>query len=82
MAVLAFENMSGDPEQEFFSDGITDDIIIALLRSPWLFVIARNTTFTYKGQNVDIRRVADELGVRFVLEGSARRAGDRVRVSA
>ena len=82
IAVLAFENMSGDPEQEFFSDGITDDIITALSRSPWLFVIARNTTFTYKGANVDIRRVAQDLGVRFVLEGSARRAGDRVRVSA
>ena len=82
IAVLAFENMSGDPEQEFFSDGITDDIITALSRSPWLFVIARNTTFTFKGQNVDIRRVSDQLGVRFVLEGSVRRAGDRVRVSA
>lgn len=82
IAVLAFENMSGDPEQEFFADGITGDIITALSRSPWLFIIARNTSFTYKGQNVDLRRVATELGVRFVLEGSVRRAGDRLRVTA
>jgi TolB-like protein/DNA-binding CsgD family transcriptional regulator/Tfp pilus assembly protein PilF len=82
IAVLAFENMSGDREQEYFSDGISDDIITALSRSPWLFIIARNTTFTYKGTNVDVRRVAEELGVRFVLEGSVRRSGDRVRVTA
>lgn len=82
IAVLAFENMSGDPEQEYFSDGISDDIITALSRSPWLFIIARNTTFTYKGTNVDVPRVAKELGVRFVLEGSVRRSGDRVRVTA
>lgn len=82
IAVLAFENMSEDPGQEFFSDAITADIITALSRSPWLFIIARNTTFTYKGENVDVRRVAAELGVRFVLEGSVRRAGDRVRVTA
>lgn len=82
IAVLAFENMSGDPEQEYFSDGISDDIITALSRSPWLFIIARNTTFTYKGTSVDVRRVADELCVRFVLEGSVRRSGDRVRVAA
>jgi TolB-like protein/Flp pilus assembly protein TadD len=82
IAVLAFENMSDDPGQEFFSDAITDDIITALSRSPWLFIIARNTTFTYKGENVDVRRVAAELGVRFVLEGSVRRAGERVRVTA
>ena len=82
IAVLAFENMSGDPEQEYFSDGISDDIITALSRSPWLFIIARNTTFTYKGTNVDVRRVAEELGVRFVLEGSVRRSDDRVRVTA
>lgn len=82
IAVLAFENMSGDPEQEYFSDGISDDIITALSRSPWLFIIARNTTFTYKGSNVDVRRVAEELGVRFVLEGSVRRSGDKVRVTA
>lgn len=82
IAVLAFENMSGDPDQEYFSDGISDDIITALSRSPWLFIIARNTTFTYKGASVDVRRVAEELGVRFVLEGSVRRSGDRVRVAA
>ena len=82
IAVLAFENMSGDPEQEYFSDGISDDIITALSRSPWLFIIARNTTFTYKGSNVDVRRVAEDLGVRFVLEGSVRRSGDKVRVTA
>jgi TolB-like protein/DNA-binding CsgD family transcriptional regulator len=82
IAVLAFENMSGDPEQEYFSDGISDDIITALSRSPWLFIIARNTTFTYKGSNVDVRRVAEDLGVRFVLEGSVRRSGDKIRVTA
>ncbi|WP_235857793.1 LuxR C-terminal-related transcriptional regulator [Marimonas lutisalis] len=82
IAVLAFENMSDDPGQEYFSDAITADIITALSRSPWLFIIARNTTFTYKGERVDVRRVAAELGVRFVLEGSVRRAGDRVRVTA
>lgn len=81
-AVLAFENMSGDPEQEYFSDGTSADIITALSRSPWLFIIARNTTFTFKGSNVDVRRVAEELGVRFVLEGSVRRSGDKVRVTA
>ncbi len=82
IAVLAFENMSDDHGQEYFSDAITADIITALSRSSWLFIIARNTTFTYKGQSVDLRRVAAELGVRFVLEGSVRRAGDRVRVTA
>jgi TolB-like protein/Tfp pilus assembly protein PilF len=82
IAVLAFENMSGDPDQEYFSDGITEDIITALSRSPWLFVIARNTTFTFKGQSIDVRQIADELGVRYVLEGSVRRSGDRVRVTA
>lgn len=82
IAVLAFENMSDDPGQEYFTDAITADIITALSRSPWLFIIARNTTFTYKGTRVDVRRVAAELGVRFVLEGSVRRAGDKVRVTA
>lgn len=82
IAVLAFANMSGDPDQDFISDGISDDIITALSRSPWLFIIARNTTFTYKGTNVDVRRVADDLGVRFVLEGSVRRSDDRIRVTA
>ena len=82
IAVLAFENMSNDPEQEYFSDGITEDIITALSRSPWLFIIARNTTFTYKGTNVDVKQVSEELGVRYVLEGSVRKAGDRIRVTA
>lgn len=82
IAVLAFENMSDDPDQAYFSDAITADIITALSRSPWLFIIARNTTFAYKGERVDVRRVAAELGVRFVLEGSVWRAGDRVRVTA
>lgn len=82
IAVLAFENMSGDPEQVYFSDGITADIITALSRSPWLFVIARNTSFTYKNSRVDVRQVATELGVRFVLEGAVRRSGDRIRVTA
>ncbi|MEM9582156.1 MAG: LuxR C-terminal-related transcriptional regulator [Pseudomonadota bacterium] len=82
IAVLAFENMSRDPDQDYLSDGIADDIITALSRSPWLFVIARNTTFTYRGKNVDLREVAQQLGVRFVLEGSVQRSADRVRVSA
>ena len=74
--------MSGDPEQEYFSDGIADDIITALSRSRSLFVIARNSSFTYKGRAVDIKQVARELGVRYVLEGSVRRSGGRVRVTA
>jgi adenylate cyclase len=82
IAVLPFTNMSGDPEQEYFSDGISEDIITALSKIRWFFVIARNSTFTYKGQAIDVRQVADELGVRYVLEGSVRKAGDRVRVTA
>jgi adenylate cyclase len=82
IAVLAFTNMSGDPEQEYFSDGIADDIITELSRSRSLFVIARNSSFTYRGRSVDVRQVARELGVRYVLEGSVRRSGDRVRVVA
>ncbi len=82
IAVLAFENMSDDPDQDYFSNGVTLEIITALSRSPWLFVIARNTTFTYKGASVDVRQVADELGVRYVLEGSVRRSGERIRVTA
>jgi TolB-like protein len=81
IAVLPFTNMSGDAEQEYFSDGITEDIITELSRFPTLFVIARNSSFAYKGQSVDLRRVAQELGVRFVLEGSIRRAGKRVRIT-
>ena len=82
IAVLCFDNMSGDPEQEYFSDGITEDIITALSKHRWLSVIARNTSFGYKGRPVDIRRLADELGADYVVEGSVRRAGDRIRVSA
>ena len=81
IAVLPFTNMSGDREQEYFSDGITEDIITELSRFPTLFVIARNSSFAYKGQSVDLRRVAQELGVRYVLEGSIRRAGKRVRIT-
>ena len=81
IAVLAFQNMSGDVEQEFFADGITEDIITALSKSHWLFVIARNSTFTYKGKSVDVRQVGRELGVRYVLEGSVRKAGNRVRIT-
>ena len=82
IAVLPFANMSGDPEQEFFSDGITDDIITELARYHELFVIARNSSFAYKGRQVDMREIARELGVRYVLEGGVRRAGGRVRVTA
>jgi len=82
IAVLPFTNMSGDPEQEYFSDGITEDIITALSRFNWFFVISRNTSFTYRGVAVDAKRVARELGVRYVLEGSVRKAGNRVRITA
>ena len=82
IAVLAFSNMSGDEEQEYISDGIADDIITELSRSRALFVIARNSSFTYKGRAVDVRQVSRELGVRYVVEGSVRRRGDRVRVGA
>ncbi|MCG6859355.1 MAG: adenylate/guanylate cyclase domain-containing protein [Salaquimonas sp.] len=82
IAVLPFANMSGEPEQEYFSDGITDDIITDLSKVAGLLVIARNSSFAYKGKNVDIRTVGRDLGVRTVLEGSVRRAGDRVRITA
>jgi adenylate cyclase len=82
IAVLAFTSMSGDPGQDYFSDGITEDIITDLSRFSELFVIARNSSFQYKGRSPDIRQVGRELGVRYVLEGSIRRAGDRVRISA
>jgi adenylate cyclase len=82
IAVLPFQNMSGDPEQEYFADGITEDIITELSRFRSLFVIARNSTFTYKGKAVDVRTVGKELGVRYVLEGSCRKASARVRVTA
>jgi len=82
IAVLPFQNLSGDPEQEYFADGMVEEIITALSRIRWLFVIARNSTFTYKGQAIDVKRVGRELGVRYVLEGSVRKAGGRVRITA
>ena len=82
IAVLPFANMSGDPEQEYFADGMVEEIITALSRIRWLFVIARNSSFTYKGQSVGVKQVGRELGVRYVLEGSVRRAGGRVRITA
>ena len=82
IAVLPFDNMSGDPEQGYFADGITEDIITDLSKVSGLFVIARNSSFAYKGQAPDIRRVSRELGVRYVLEGSVRRAAGRVRINA
>jgi TolB-like protein/Tfp pilus assembly protein PilF len=81
IAVLPFQNMSGDPEQEYFADGMVEEITTALSRSRWLFVIARNSAFTYKGKAIDISRVGRELGVRYVLEGSVRRSGSRVRIT-
>ena len=81
IAVLPFQNMSGDPEQEYFADGMVEDIITALSRVKWFFVIARNSSFTYKGKHVDIRQVGRELGVRYVLEGSIRKFGNRVRIT-
>jgi TolB-like protein len=81
IAVLPFANMSGDPEQEYFSDGMVEEIITALSRIRWLFVIARNSSFTYKGQAVDVKQVGRELGVRYVLEGSVRKAAGRVRIT-
>ena len=80
IAVLSFENMSGDPEQEYFADGIVDDIITALSRFRNVFVIARNSSFTYKGRSVEVKQVGRELGVRYVLEGSVRKVGDRLRI--
>ena len=82
IVVLPFDNMSGDPEQEFFSDGITEEIITSLSKTNQLFVIARNSSFTYKGKPVKVKQVAEELGVRYVLEGSVRKSEDRVRITA
>jgi TolB-like protein len=79
--VLPFANMSGDPDQEYFADGMVEDIITALSRARWLFVIARNSSFTYKGKVVDTKQVGRELGVRYVLEGSVRKAGVRLRIT-
>jgi adenylate cyclase len=81
LAVLPFQNMTGDTEQEYFVDGMVEEITTAIARLPWLFVIARNSAFTYKGKPVDVKRVAQELGVRYVLEGSVRKAGSRVRIT-
>jgi adenylate cyclase len=82
IAVLPFDNLSGDPEQEYFVDGIAEDLITAFSRMRWLLVTARNSTFSYKGQSPDVRQVGRELGVRYVLEGSVRKGGNRVRISA
>jgi len=82
IAVLPFQNMSGDPEQEYFADGMVEEIITALSRIHWLFVLARNSSFTYKGQHVDVKQVGRELGVRYALEGSVRKGGNRVRITA
>jgi adenylate cyclase len=82
IAVLAFTNMSDDLEQEYFSDGIADDIITELSRIRWLFVIARNSSFAYKGNAIDVKQIGRELGVRYVLQGSVRRGGERVRINA
>jgi TolB-like protein len=81
VAVLPFANLSSDSEQEYFADGVVEDITMALSRFPWLFVIARNSSFTYKGRAVDVKQVGRELGVRYVLEGSVRKAGNRIRIA-
>jgi adenylate cyclase len=80
LAVMPFQNMSGDPEQEYFADGMVEEIITVLSRYPSLFVIARNSSFTYKGRAIDVKEVGRELGVRYVLEGGLRKAGNRIRV--
>jgi len=81
IAVLPFQNMTGDAEQDYFVDGVVEEIITAISRLPWLFVIARNSSFTYKGRAVDVKQVARELGVRYVLEGSVRKGGNKVRIT-
>src|SRR5690242_4750875 len=82
IAVLPFQNLSGDPEQEYFADGMVEEIITALSRIHWLFVIARNSSFTYKSRAVDVKHIGRELGVRYVVEGSVRKGGNRVRIAA
>jgi adenylate cyclase len=82
IAVLPFQNMSGDPEQEYFADGMVEEIITALSRNKQLFVIARNSSFTFKGKAVEIKQVARDLGVRYVLEGSVRKSGNRIRITS
>ena len=81
IAVLPFQNLSADPDQEYFADGVVEDITMALSRFHWLFVIARNSSFTYKGRAIDVKQVGRELGVRYVLEGSVRKAGNRIRIA-
>ena len=81
IAVMPFQKCSGDPDQEYFADGMVEEIITALSRIRWLFVIARNSSFTYKGRAVDLKQVGRELGVRYVVEGSVRKGGDRVRIT-
>src|SRR6202035_583429 len=80
IAVLPFQNMSGDPEQEYFADGVVEDIITGLSRIKWLFVIARNSSFSYKNRSVDVKQIGHDLGVRYLVKGSVRKAGDRVRI--
>src|SRR5262249_407284 len=82
IAVLPFVNMSGEPGQDYFSDGISEDIITALSKLRWVFVVARNSSFTYKGKPVPMKQIAEDLGVGYVVEGSVRRSGDRVRITA
>ena len=82
IALLPFANMSGDPEQEYFADGMVEEIITALSQITWLFVIARNSSFTYKGQAIAVKQVGRELGVLYILEGSVRKAGSRVRITS
>src|SRR5262249_54192466 len=82
IAVMPFENLSSDPAQDYFADGMVEDIITGLSRIKWLLVIARNSTFAYRGRPVDVKRVGRELGVRYVLEGSVRKADERIRVSS
>jgi TolB-like protein len=82
IVVLLFTNISNNPNQEYFSDGITEDIIAALAQVRWLFVISSNSSFTYKSGVTDLKKVAEKLGVRYILEGSVRRAGNRVRITA
>jgi TolB-like protein len=81
IAVLAFSNLSGDPDQEYFADGIVEDIISGLSRIKWLFVVARNSSFSYKGRAIDVKQIGRDLGVRYVLEGSLRKAGTRLRIT-
>src|SRR5207302_5662640 len=82
IAVLPFTNLSGDPEQDYFADGMVEDIITGLSRIKWVFVIARNSSFAYRGKAMDVKQVGRELGVRYVLEGSVRKSGNRVRITA